>query len=67
MKFDRNIDNGTMEIAQVSLDAPEAIAAPPTSSSDDAKWPVAVVGVGVVTTLIWCGSLAAGLIWLIFG
>ncbi len=67
MKFDRNIDKGATEIAQVCLDTPEAQIASPTSSSDSAKWPFVVVGLGLVTTLIWCGSLAAGLIWLLFG
>jgi hypothetical protein len=67
MKFDRDIDKGATEVVQVCLDTPEAVTAPPTSRSDDAKWPIVVIGVGLVTTLIWCGSLAAGLVWLLLG
>ena len=66
MKIERDIENGATVVGQDYSALPSTAPEPALPRRIIEKWPVAVVVLGLIATLVWCGSLAVGLIWLLF-
>jgi hypothetical protein len=66
MKFDRNIDQGSTLVSQESGSLRMSGTDTSRATEQSSDFAVLAIGLGTVLTIIWCGSLAAGLFWLIF-
>jgi hypothetical protein len=66
MKIERDVENSATAVSQDHSALPSTAPEPSLPRRIIEKWPVAVVVLGFITTLVWCGWLAFGLIWLIF-
>jgi hypothetical protein len=66
MKLDRSIEQGATPVSQGSCTFPLGDPDIHQAKEQSSALAIAAIGLGVVLTIIWCGSLAAGLFWVIF-